>query len=92
MIRSISAAIALVFFGLTLAVPLANAQQLQAWWAVPGLSLQQRTAYIWHEMGECAQLSTRQFPDHTPQGNAKREVTRLECLRVNHLPITSQGR
>jgi len=92
MIRSTLALIAFVSFGLTLAVPLANAQQMQAWWIIPNLSIQQRAAFIWHDMSECGQLATKKFPDHTPEGNAKREAARLDCFRDYHLPITSQGR
>lgn len=91
MIRSILLPIALVCFGLTLAVSFAHAQQLPPL-SQTNPSAQQRAAFMWREMGECAQLSAKSFPDHTPEGNAKREAMRLECLRVNHLPITSQGR
>jgi len=38
-------------------------------------------------MDLCAQQAAKQFQDHTPDGNAKREAARLECLRRNHLPV-----
>lgn len=43
---------------------------------------------IWRQMQLCAKQATKQFPDYTPEGNAKREVARQECLRANHLPVT----
>lgn len=49
---------------------------------------QQANFSIWHMMGTCAQLAAKQYPDHTPEGNAKREAARQECLRQNHLPVT----
>jgi len=91
MIRPILAPIVFGFLGLTLTLPLANAQQLTPS-TNPNPSLQQRVAYMWREMRECALLSAKQFPDHTPEGNAKREAMRLECLRANRLPVTAQPR
>ncbi len=43
----------------------------------------------WAVMQRCAQQAHKQFPDLTPDGNAKREAARQECLRVNHLPVTA---
>ena len=43
---------------------------------------------MWKQMDECAKQSNKQFPDHTPDGNAKREAARLECLRAHHLPVS----
>jgi hypothetical protein len=45
----------------------------------------------WKQMGECAKQAAKQFPDHTPEGNAKREAARQECLRTRHLPTTGGG-
>jgi len=42
----------------------------------------------WHAMQDCARQANKQFPDHTPEGNAKREAAREECLRLHHLPVT----
>ncbi len=42
---------------------------------------------IWKQMQDCAKQSNKQFPDHTPEGNAKREAARLECIRIHHLPV-----
>jgi len=39
-------------------------------------------------MQECAKTSMKQFPDHTVDGNAKREAARQECLRAHRLPVT----
>ncbi len=43
----------------------------------------------WAVMTRCAQQAQKQFPDLTPDGNAKREAARQECLRANHLPVTA---
>jgi hypothetical protein len=47
-------------------------------------------------MQACAREAAKQFPDHTPEGNAQREDSRQKCLRANHLPVTepvpTQGR
>jgi len=50
---------------------------------------QSQSFTMWHQMDECAKQSNKQFPDHTPEGNAKREAARVECLRVHHLPVTA---
>jgi hypothetical protein len=50
---------------------------------------QQQSFAIWRAMGDCARLAAKQFPDHTPEGNAKREAAREECLRQRHLPVTA---
>lgn len=51
-------------------------------------SQQQQNFAIWRQMDNCARLAAKQFPDHTPQGNAQREAAREDCLRRNHLPVT----
>ena len=43
---------------------------------------------VWKQMQECAKASTKQFPDHTAESNAKREAARQECLRAHRLPVT----
>ena len=49
---------------------------------------QQQSFSIWNQMNDCARLAAKQYPDHTPEGNAKREVARQNCLRQRHLPVT----
>ena len=49
---------------------------------------QQQSFTVWNGMSNCAKQAAQQFPDHTPEGNAKREAARQECLRVHHLPMT----
>ncbi len=44
---------------------------------------------IWKQMDKCAAQANAKFPDHTPDGNAKREAARQECLRANHLPVSA---
>jgi len=59
----------------------------------PGLAradAQQTQSFaIWKQMQECAKQANKQFPDHTPEGNAKREAARQECLRSRRLPVTA---
>jgi hypothetical protein len=50
---------------------------------------QQQSFAVWRAMGDCARAAAKQFPDHTPEGNAKREAAREECLRQRHLPATA---
>jgi hypothetical protein len=42
----------------------------------------------WKQMENCAKSARKQFPDFTPEGNAKREAARQACLRANRLPVT----
>ena len=37
-------------------------------------------------MDKCTQTAHKQFPDYTPDGNAKREAARQKCLRAGNLP------
>jgi hypothetical protein len=50
---------------------------------------QQQSFTAWNQMADCARLAAKQFPDHTPDGNAKREEARQNCLRARHLPVTA---
>jgi hypothetical protein len=50
---------------------------------------QQQSFGAWHLMADCARLAAKKFPDHTPEGNAKREAERQNCLRLHHLPVTA---
>jgi hypothetical protein len=50
---------------------------------------QQQSFSVWNQMGDCARLAAKQFPDHTPDGNAKREAARQNCLRQRHLPVAA---
>lgn len=49
---------------------------------------QQQSFTVWRSMADCAHQAALKYPDHTPRGNAEREAARLECLRINHLPVT----
>lgn len=51
---------------------------------------QQQSFTVWNQMSDCARLAAKQFPDHTPEGNAKREAWRQNCLRQRHLPVVAQ--
>jgi hypothetical protein len=48
---------------------------------------QQQSFTVWHQMADCARLAAKQYPDHTPDSNAKREAYRQNCLRLHHLPV-----
>jgi hypothetical protein len=52
-------------------------------------ALQTQSFTAWRQMQECAKQSAKKFPDYTPDGNAKREAAREECLRVHRLPVTA---
>ena len=50
-------------------------------------SSQQRDADVeWHIADDCARKAFRAFPDYTPEGNARRENYRRDCLRGKGLP------
>jgi hypothetical protein len=48
---------------------------------------QQQSFAAWRSMADCARLAAKQYPDHTREGNAKREAARQNCLRQRHLPV-----
>lgn len=50
---------------------------------------QQQSFIVWSQMADCARQAAKQYPDHTPEGNAKRETARQNCLRQHHLPVTA---
>jgi hypothetical protein len=50
---------------------------------------QQQSFTVWNQMADCARQAAKRFPDHTPDGNAKREAARQNCLRARHLPVTA---
>ncbi len=51
-------------------------------------ALQQESFSSWKAMQECAKQANLKFPDHTPEGNARREAARQECLRAHRLPVS----
>ncbi|HEY1736224.1 MAG TPA: hypothetical protein VGG12_06235 [Methylovirgula sp.] len=87
MVKYVVALATVGILGLAL-VPTARAQS----WNNPGVSIQQQSALVWREMSDCAQQAAKKYADHTPDGNAKREAARLDCLRRNHLPVTTEPR
>jgi hypothetical protein len=50
---------------------------------------QKQNFSIWHQMDDCTKQAAKQFPDHTPGSNAKREAARQACLRARRLPVTA---
>jgi ABC-type sugar transport system substrate-binding protein len=71
-------ALALAAMALTLAPRLARAD-----------AQQQQSFTVWNQMADCARQAAKKFPDHTPDGNSKREADRQNCLRLHHLPVTA---
>lgn len=49
--------------------------------------LQQQSFSQWKVMTNCTTAATKQFPDHTPESNAKREAAREQCLRDHKIPV-----
>ena len=41
---------------------------------------------VWKLRDVCARTAQKQFPDHTAEGNAKRESSYRKCLEANNLP------
>lgn len=50
---------------------------------------QKQNFSVWHQMDDCNKQAIRQFPDHTPDSNAKREAARQACLRAHRLPVSA---
>jgi hypothetical protein len=48
---------------------------------------QQQSFRVWNQTADCARVAAKQYPDHTPEANAKREAARQNCLRQRHLPV-----
>src|SRR5689334_12130370 len=45
-----------------------------------------RSERVWKVRDVCARTAQKQFPDHTAEGNAKRENSYRKCLEANNLP------
>ena len=45
-----------------------------------------RSDRVWKLRDLCARTAQKQFPDHTAEGNAKRENSYRKCLEANNLP------
>jgi hypothetical protein len=45
-----------------------------------------RSERVWKLRDLCARTAQKQFPDHTAEGNAKRESSYRKCLEANNLP------
>ena len=44
------------------------------------------TTKIWRAQDECTKKAFKQYPDYTPESNAKREQARRLCLATGNLP------
>jgi hypothetical protein len=59
----------------------------QSWAQLPGQeNAFKRSERIWKVRDVCARTAQKQFPDHTAEGNAKRESSYRKCLEANNLP------
>jgi hypothetical protein len=47
---------------------------------------QQQSFAVWKGEDNCAREAFRQFPDHTPESNAKRDEAMRRCLDRQQLP------
>lgn len=45
-----------------------------------------KTIKVWRAQDACAKKAFKQFPDYTPESNAKREEARRLCLATGNLP------
>jgi len=45
-----------------------------------------RSERVWKVRDACSRSAQKQFPDHTAEGNAKRERAFQQCLEANNLP------
>lgn len=45
-----------------------------------------QSSAVWQQMDKCTQAALKASPDHTREGNAKREAARQKCLRDGNLP------
>jgi hypothetical protein len=59
----------------------------QSWAQLPGQeNAFKRSERVWKVRDACARTAQKQFPDHTAEGNAKRESSYRKCLEANNLP------
>lgn len=45
-----------------------------------------QSSTLWHIMDKCTRAAQKQFPDHTPDANAKRDAARRHCMESYNLP------
>jgi hypothetical protein len=45
-----------------------------------------RNSAVWSSSDVCARRAFKQFPDYTPEGNAKRDHAMQQCLAASHAP------
>lgn len=45
-----------------------------------------RTERVWRAQDACAKKAFKQYPDYTPEGNAKRAQAKRLCLATGNLP------
>jgi hypothetical protein len=59
----------------------------ESWAQIPGQEgAFKRSERVWKLRDVCARTAQRQFPDHTADGNAKRESSYRKCLEANNQP------
>ena len=62
----------------------------ESWAQLPGQeNAFKRSERVWKVRDACSRIAQKQFPDHTAEGNAKRERAFQQCLEANNLPYES---
>jgi hypothetical protein len=46
----------------------------------------QRNSHVWKNNDNCARQAFKQFPDYTPESNAKRDHAFQQCLAATNTP------
>lgn len=74
-------ALSIVVIGATCAAVPAEAQ-------IPGYNPWKQSESVWKLRDICRRNAFKQFPDYTPEGNAKRDRAEQRCLESNNLPTS----
>ncbi len=53
---------------------------------IPGYNPWKQSETVWKQRDICRRNAFKQFPDYTPEGNAKRDRAEQRCLESNNLP------
>lgn len=62
-----------------------------AWIAITSIQAHADNAWkssepVWRQSDDCARAAFKQYPDYTPESNAKRDRALRLCLARNHAP------
>ena len=72
--------IALIILAVAALVPASGGAQ------IPGYNPWKQSESVWKLRDMCRRSAFKQFPDYTPEGNAKRDRAEQRCLESNNLP------